>query len=104
MKPPTCVKDVQKLTGCMAALSHFISRLGEKGLPFFKLLNSQEKFIWLEDADKAFTELKQFLTSPLIMTAPQTGETLLVYIAVTNRMVSLAIIVEREEIRHAYKV
>ena len=33
MKPTTCVKDVQKLTGCMAALSRFISRLGEKGLP-----------------------------------------------------------------------
>ena len=44
MKPPTCVKDVQKLTGCMAALSHFISRLGEKGLPFFKLLKALKKF------------------------------------------------------------
>ena len=32
MKRPTCVKDIQKLTGCMAALSCFISRLGEKGL------------------------------------------------------------------------
>ena len=38
MKPPTYVKDIQKLTGCMAALSHFISHLGKKGLPFFKLL------------------------------------------------------------------
>jgi len=44
MKPPTYMKDVQKLTGCMAALSHFISRLGEKGLPFFKLLKALEKF------------------------------------------------------------
>jgi hypothetical protein len=34
MKPPKKVKDVQKLTRCMAALSHFISRLGEKGLHF----------------------------------------------------------------------
>ena len=45
MKPSTCVKDVQKLIGCMAALSHFISRPGEKGLPFFKLLKAQEKFV-----------------------------------------------------------
>ena len=44
MKPPTYGKDVQKLTGCMAALSRFISRLGKKGLPFFKLLKSSEKF------------------------------------------------------------
>jgi hypothetical protein len=58
MKPPTCIKDVQKLTGCMAALSRFISRLGEKGLPFFKLLKAQEKFIWSDDADIAFAKLK----------------------------------------------
>jgi hypothetical protein len=43
--------------------------LGEKGLPFFKLLKAQEKFVWSEDADKAFAKLKQFLTTPSIMTA-----------------------------------
>jgi hypothetical protein len=44
MKAPTCIKDVQKLTGCMAALNRFISKLGERWLPFFKLLKHQEKF------------------------------------------------------------
>jgi hypothetical protein len=46
MKDPTCIKDVQKLTGCIAALNRFISKLGERGLPFFKLLKHQEKFVW----------------------------------------------------------
>jgi hypothetical protein len=41
MKAPTCIKDVQKLTGCMAALNRFISKLGERGLPLFKLLNDK---------------------------------------------------------------
>jgi hypothetical protein len=41
MKLLKCVKDIQKLTRCMAALSRFISRLGEKGLPFFKLLKAK---------------------------------------------------------------
>jgi hypothetical protein len=104
MKPPICVKDVQKLTGCMAALSRFISCLGEKVLPFFKLLKAQEKFIWSEDANKAFIELKRFLTSPPIMTAPQQDETLLIYIAVTNRVVSTTNVVEQEEARRAYKI
>ena len=54
MKRSTCVKDIQKLTGCMAALSRFISRLGEKGLPFFKLLKASENFSWSEEADTAF--------------------------------------------------
>ena len=69
MKPPKKVKDVQKLTGCMATLSRFISRLGEKGLPFFKLLKASEKFEWSEEADAAFTQLKQYLTSPPVLTA-----------------------------------
>ena len=85
MKPPTCVKDVHKLTRCMAALSHFISRLDEKGLPFFKLLKAQKKFVWSEDANKAFTEIKRFLTTPPIMTAPEKDETSLIYIAAINR-------------------
>jgi hypothetical protein len=33
MEAPTCIKDVQKLTGCMAALNRFISKLGERGCP-----------------------------------------------------------------------
>jgi hypothetical protein len=38
MRLPTHIKDVQKLTGCLATLSQFISRLTERALPFFKLL------------------------------------------------------------------
>jgi hypothetical protein len=38
MWPPARIKDVQKLTGCLAALSWFISRLVEWALLFFKLL------------------------------------------------------------------
>jgi hypothetical protein len=33
MKSPTCIKDMQKLTGCMAALNRFFSKLREWGLP-----------------------------------------------------------------------
>jgi hypothetical protein len=44
MNQPTGKKDVMKLTGMMAALRRFISKLGEKGLPFFKLLKKSDKF------------------------------------------------------------
>ena len=78
--------------------------MGEKGLPFFKLLKASEHFTWTEEADKAFAELKLFLTSPPIMIAPQPDETLLIYIAATSRVVSTAIVFERKEDGHAYKV
>jgi hypothetical protein len=44
MRPPAQVKDVQKLTGSLAALSRFISRLAERALPFFKMLRKSEPF------------------------------------------------------------
>jgi hypothetical protein len=52
------------LTGMMAALSHFISKLGEKGLHFFKLLKKYDKFKWTDEVDEAHEELKTFLTMP----------------------------------------
>jgi hypothetical protein len=55
-----------KLTGMMAALGHFISKLDEKGLPFFKLLKKADKFVWDEEAQKAFVTLKDSLTTPLL--------------------------------------
>ena len=35
---PTDLKKIQKLTGCVAALSRFFSQLGEKALPLYRLL------------------------------------------------------------------
>jgi hypothetical protein len=88
----------------MAALSRFISWLGERGLTFFKFLKVKEKFEWSEEADASFVELKQFLTSLPVLMVPKEGETLLLYIVATNQVVSSAIVVEREEVGHVYKV
>jgi hypothetical protein len=104
MKAPTCIKDVQKLTGCMEALNRFISKLGEGGLPFFKLLKHQEKFVWTPEADQALSQLKDFLSKPPVLTAPRKCEQLLLYLAATNHVVSTAIVVERQEDGHAYPV
>jgi hypothetical protein len=71
MKAPTSIKGVQKLTGCMAALNRFISKLGERGLPFFKLLKHQEKFVWTSEADQALEKLMDFLSKPPVLTAPR---------------------------------
>ena len=104
MKPPRSKKDLMKLTGCMAALSRFISRLGDRGLPFFKLLRKSDKFEWNDDASKAFQELKDFLTLPPVLAAPEDGEILLLYIAATTNMVSTVLVVKHNEPGHIYKV
>jgi hypothetical protein len=104
MKAPTCIKDVQKLTGCMVALNRFISKLGEWGIPFFKLLKHQEKFAWTPEADQALAQLKDFLSKPPVFTSPRKKEQLLLYLAATTHVVSTAIVVERQEDDHTYPV
>jgi hypothetical protein len=44
MGPIRDLKGVQRVLGCLAALSRFISRLGEKGLPLYRLLKKHEWF------------------------------------------------------------
>jgi hypothetical protein len=104
MEAPPTIKDVQKLTGCMAALNRFISQLGERGLPFFKLLKRQDKFQLTEEAEQALQDLKQHLQSPPVLTAPLPGENLLLYIAATTHVFSSAIVVEHSEEGHAFGV
>ena len=64
MGPIRGVKGVQRLTGCLAALSRFIARLGERGLPLYNLLKKSDTFIWTEEAQVALDRLKTFLSSP----------------------------------------
>ena len=48
---PICnIKGVQRLTGCLVALSRFISRLCERGMPLYKLLKKTDAFVWTEEA------------------------------------------------------
>jgi hypothetical protein len=58
---------VERLTGCMAALSRFISRLGKKGMPFYKLLKKVDKFQCTIEAPEALEALKKFLTTPPVL-------------------------------------
>jgi hypothetical protein len=95
MRPPARIKDIQKLTGSLAALSRFISRLAERALPFFKLLRKSGPFYWTEEAEQAFQELKQHLVSLPILVAPELGEPLYLYIAAAAEAVSMVLVVER---------
>jgi hypothetical protein len=96
MHPPHNLKEIQRLAGCMAALGCFITRSGEKALPFFKLMKRTGKFEWTPEADKAFTKLKRYLTSPPVMVAPASREPLLLYFTATPRTASAVLVTERD--------
>jgi hypothetical protein len=84
MGPIKDLKGVQRVMGCLAALSRFISHLGEKGLPLYRLLRKAERFTWTPEAEEALGHLKALLTNAPILVPPAAREALLIYIAATT--------------------
>ena len=65
-----CINDVQRVVGCIAALSRFISLLGEKAIPLYQLMKNIDEFVWSDAADAAFEDLKRQLAEPPVLAAP----------------------------------
>ena len=81
----------------VAALNRFVSKATDKCLPFFKTL--KQAFIWIDECEAAFQELKRYLSNPLLLNPSKEGEDLFLYLAVSITAVSAALI--REEQRKA---
>ena len=74
----TRLKDVQRLTGCVAAVSRFVSRLGERAGPLYKLMKKTKK---IDEAEAALQDLKEVLSSAPILAAPEPPVLMLLYLA-----------------------
>ena len=92
LQPPQNPKEVQKLTGMIAALNRFISRSVDRCRPFYLLMNKWKGFDWSEDCALAFQQLKEYLSQPPIMSSPKADEVLFAYITVAPHAVSLVLI------------
>ena len=93
LEPLRTVKAVQSLNGKVAALNRFISKATDKCLPFFRAL--RKSFEWMDECEKAFEELKKYLSSLPLLSPSMPGEELYLYIAVSQAAVSAALV--REE-------
>ena len=97
MESPTSVRDVQKITGRIAALGRFVSKSGDKCLPFFKALKKVKNFEWTDESQVAFEELKKYMAEPPLLSKPIDGEVLYVYLAVSEQALSAVLV--REELK-----
>ena len=95
MPLPRKHKDVQSLTGRMAALSRFISKSTNKCVPFFNLLRGNKKFEWTEECEAVFQAIKKHMATPPILSKPEAGESLIMYLATTEHAISSVLV--REE-------
>ncbi|CAE5959511.1 unnamed protein product [Arabidopsis arenosa] len=88
MPSPKNFKEVQRLTGRIAALNRFISRSTDKSLPFYQILKGNKGFLWDEKCEEAFGQLKAYLTTPPVLSKPEVDEKLYLYVSVSKHAVS----------------
>ena len=98
MPSPSGIKEVQRLTGRIVALSRFVSRASDKCQPFFQVL--KKAFQWDTKCEEAFSALKTYLSSPPILVSPIEGELLTLYLVVSDFSTSDVLVRDKERVQH----
>jgi hypothetical protein len=68
----------------VAVVRRFISRLGEKALPLYKLMKKLDEFIWTNEADTVLKDLKRVLSTAPVLAAPKDQEPIVSIIIVVE--------------------
>ena len=92
---PKSMRDVQRLTEKIVALSRFVLRMLDRCEPFFKSIKKNISSLWGREQENAFTELKQYLSSPPILSSSLPEEDLFMYLALSE--VAVSAVLFREE-------
>lgn len=59
MVEPRCIKDVQRLKGCITALGRFISKSAKRCLPFFKIwIQATRTFTWNAECKRGMGKIE----------------------------------------------
>ncbi|KAM1717529.1 hypothetical protein ACFX11_025352 [Malus domestica] len=93
MKEPVTSKDIQSLIGKMATLTRFISKATDRCAHFFKALKGSKKYItWTDECAEAFKNLKDYMSKAPLLSKPEVGDTLIIYLSVSASVVSSVLI------------
>ena len=90
----TTRRGVRQLIGRLAALGRFISRSTNQLRPFFTTVRGPKWIGWNEECDQTFMAIKQYLAKPPILTSLRVGDTLYLYLAVSEVSVSATLFKE----------
>ncbi|KAM3004292.1 hypothetical protein FF2_034562 [Malus domestica] len=84
MKEPVTSKDIQSLTCKVAALTRLISKAINRCAPFFKALKGSKKYItWTNEYAEPFKNLKDYMSKAPMLSKPEVGDTLIIYLSVS---------------------
>ena len=70
--------------------------MSDRCQPFFQCIKKSTSKIWGRDQKEAFQELKQYRSSPMILSSPSNGETMFLYLAVSEVVVNNVLFREKE--------
>lgn len=97
MRSPSNIKEVQQLTGRLAALSRFLSCAGNRAFSFFASIRKKEKFEWTPECEDAFQQVKKFLSNPPVLQRPNPYSILFLYLAISANAMSTVLVEDSEE-------
>ncbi|KAM1973478.1 hypothetical protein FF1_019896 [Malus domestica] len=93
MKEPVTSKDIQSLTGKVASLTRFIFKAIDKCAHFFKALKGSKKYItWTDECAEAFKNLKDYMSKAPLLSKPEVGDTIIIYLSVSASAASSVLI------------
>ena len=100
MRSPRNLKEMQSLTGRLAALSRFIPKATDKCQPFFQVIRRGKKTERTPECEEAFQNLKQYLQRAPLLSTPRDGDKLFLYLAVSDRATSSILVREEEGVQY----
>ncbi|GKB77213.1 reverse transcriptase domain-containing protein [Tanacetum coccineum] len=101
LRSPQTLKEMQSLSGKLAALNRFLAKSAERSLPFFNTLKNitkenKHEYRWTQEAKEAFQQMKKLIMDLPSLTPPQEKETLYAYLAVSTEAVSAVLLTDRK--------
>ena len=70
LESPKTLRQTRALCGMVNFLSSFLPNLQRLLIPIYDLQKKPKKFKWMDEAEKAFNEIKKFLVSLPVLKAP----------------------------------
>nr|GEZ89583.1 retrotransposon protein, putative, Ty3-gypsy subclass [Tanacetum cinerariifolium] len=82
---PTTVTEVRSFLGLAGYYRRFVEGFSRLALPLTQLMRKGEKFVWTDEREESFEELKRRLVSTLILTLPSGSGGFQIYSDASNK-------------------
>jgi hypothetical protein len=94
MVPPTTKKELQQLIGKINFVRRFISNLSGRIEPFMELVKTKttDEFRWGAEQQRAFEEIKEYLSKPPVLVPPQQDRPFYIYLSMGNTSIASVVV------------